>query len=468
MPGLRKNINWKYGVNQNIKNDKENITIISREIRERIDSKNHRIRSKYYYILCNECGYKFYKNERSVEGYCPCCNNKVVVRGVNDIATTHPEFVKYFEDVNDAYNHTYGSEKYVWCICPICKTRKYMQIAHLIKKGICCQNCGDGISYPEKFISNMFIQLNIPFIRQYSKKYASWIENNFYDFYLPDYNMIIEVHGMQHYKQCFSKISYEEQSRIDKNKKDLAIKNNISYYIEIDARYSEMDYIKTSVLNNEISKIIDLSNVNWRSCNEAASSSIVKEVCEFWESNKENLTTNDVSKHFMIDRCTVVSYLKRGTINRWCNYNARESLLRTLKNNAPKTDFNIVKEICEDWNNGLGVLELSEKYNFSKTTIASYLRYGNENNLCNYSVSESKRRGSTKSLNKSMQVNVYKDGEYILSEVNARILAEVSLDKLGVKLCKGNISAVCKRDRNHHYGFVFRYDNDDEFKILNK
>jgi hypothetical protein len=67
-----------------------------------------------------------------------------------------------------------------------------------------------------------------------------------------------------------------------------------------------------------------------------------------------------------------------------------------------------------------------------------------------------------------MQVNVYKDGEYILSEVNARILSEVSLDKLGVKLCKGNISAVCKRDRNHHYGFVFRYDNDDEFKMLNK
>lgn len=179
MTDLNRVIHWKYYTGQSFKNEKHDITIIDRKEEVRIDKKNHKIRSRYYYILCNKCGYKFYKTERSVEGYCPCCLNKVVVRGINDIATTHPELVKYFEDANDAYTHTYGSEKYVWCMCPICKTRKYMQIQQLTHQNFSCQNCSDGISYPEKFVANIFMQLNIPFIRQFSKRMHLGLEINF-------------------------------------------------------------------------------------------------------------------------------------------------------------------------------------------------------------------------------------------------------------------------------------------------
>lgn len=213
---------WKFDINQNINNEKIDATILSREIRERIDNKNHIIRKKWYYILCNKCTYKYYKEENRVENsYCPCCINKVVVKGVNDIATTHPETFVYFENKEDAYTHTYGSEKYVWCICPICNTRKHMVIGRLTTHGLCCQNCSDGISYPEKFVANMLMQLNIKFIRQYSKVNASWVKDKFYDFYLPDYNMIIEVHGMQHYKQSFLKVKYEDQIQIDYDKKTM-------------------------------------------------------------------------------------------------------------------------------------------------------------------------------------------------------------------------------------------------------
>lgn len=280
--------------------------------------------------------------------------------------------------------------------------------------------------------------------------------------------MIIEVHGMQHYKQSFTKLSYEKQIKIDKEKRDNAMQNNVSHYIEIDARYSDMEFIRMSIMNNELSNIIDMSNIKWELCNEAGCNSIMKMVCDYWENNKDVLTTNDVAKYFQIDRCTVASYLKRGVINGWCKYNPREELLKTQKNNAHKIDYDIIKKVCNDWNDGFGVLEISEKYRLSKTTTGSYLRYGNENDLCNYSISEARKRGNTKSLTSSRQVNVYKDGKYIMSETNARILSEMSLEKLGIKLCRSNIAAVCARNRKQHHGFEFRYDDDDEFKLQTK
>lgn len=459
-----KGLTWKYNLNQKIINDKINVIVKDTELRTYFDSKNHLIRSKFYHLLCSKCNYLYWKEEIRVENsYCPCCINKVVVKGINDISTTHPELLVYFENIEDAYTHTYGSQDYIWVICPICKTRKYMQISHLTAKGIGCQNCSDGISYPEKFIANMLMQMNIDFIRQYSRKHAKWVGYNFYDFYLPSYNMIIEVHGMQHYKQSFSKIKLKDQIAIDNKKRNNAIKNGITYYIEIDARYSDMNYIKTSVLNNKLSEIINLKNIKWELCNEAGCNSIVKEVCEYWKNH--DLTPEEVGNHFKLDRCTVGSYLKKGTINGWCDYDSQASLLQSLKNNAPKINYDKVKQVCEYWNTGFTIKELTEKFHMSQPTITNYLKIGNKEKLCNYSIKESKIRASKiNKENLSKKVNVYKDGKYIMSEINARVLSEISLEVLGIKLCRSNINAVCKRERKQHHGFVFRYDEDDEFK----
>lgn len=463
-------LNWKYNVNDEIKNDRVNGIIVDKELKERIDYKGHNIRTKIYHILCNKCGYTYTKPEVHVcNSGCPCCSNKVVVRGINDIGTTHPDKLMYFENKDDAYTHTYGTQDYAWFICPICATRKYMSIACFIQNGICCQNCSDGISYPEKFIANMLMQLNIDFIRQYSKANAQWIGNKFYDFYLPEYNMIIEVNGMQHYKQSFAMSSYEDQIKTDTEKKNVALLNGIDFYIEIDARYSEMNYIKESVLKNPISKIIDLSKVKWEDCNEAACNSLVKEVCDYWRSKKQEPTTKELEKLFNLNRTTISAYLKKGTINGWCNYDPKEEWIKTTKKNIgrKKVDNETLNNIYEDWNNGLGTEALHEKYDLSCTTLKIYLTEGNKNGLCNYSVKESKRRGSLAHAKKySKQVNVYKNGVFLMSEINARVLAEESLEKLGVKLCRSNISAVCARERSHHHGFVFRYDYDDEFKSI--
>ena len=60
-----------------------------------------------------ECGHEWKATIGSRTGMnsnCPYCINKKVVRGFNDIATTHPDLIKYFVNIKDAYTHTYGSE----------------------------------------------------------------------------------------------------------------------------------------------------------------------------------------------------------------------------------------------------------------------------------------------------------------------------------------------------------------------
>ena len=48
---------------------------------------------------------------------CPCCNNRVVVSGVNDIATTHPHIAKCMKNVNDITIYYKGSNKSVEFLC---------------------------------------------------------------------------------------------------------------------------------------------------------------------------------------------------------------------------------------------------------------------------------------------------------------------------------------------------------------
>lgn len=60
-----------------------------------------------------------------------------------------------------------------------------------------CPVCGIRSSWTERFIFSIFIQAKIDFEVQ---KEFEWLQNRWYDIYLPKYNAIIEINGIQHYK----------------------------------------------------------------------------------------------------------------------------------------------------------------------------------------------------------------------------------------------------------------------------
>lgn len=329
-----KEINWEYNIGDNIKDvvctHERNLTITNRKWDNTL-SKNRN--NKWYQYKCNICGYdcsedSFWINEhrlKSGQG-CSCCAGVKVVKGINDIATTDPWMVKYFVNIEDAYMHTRTSSLKVLMKCPICGKIKMLEPSHLLLQGFGCPRCSDGISYPEKMLTEILDQLKIKYKRQLNKKDFKWCKDYKYDFYLYDYNMIIETHGMQHYiLRKNSKFgSLEEIQKNDKNKEYLAKINDISYYVILDCRYSNIDYIMNSISNSILNDILDLSKINLIKLNKYLNKSLMVDVCLAYKNQYPDVSTLTLKAEFGINRATITRYLKDGNKIGLCNYKSVE------------------------------------------------------------------------------------------------------------------------------------------------
>lgn len=286
----------------------------------------HGWKSKAYYVKCTKCGYEYDtpKREGNLKKYgCIVCTGKKVVQGINDIPTTAPWMVKYFENPEDASKYTYSSNKKINMICPHCgKDKKKLTPNTLYRKGFGCAYCGDGISYPEKFIRNLLDELNIDYIFQLSKKDINWCENYRYDFYIPSKNIIIETHGRQHYEDAFSS-NFIEQERIDLIKKESALNNGIKQYIQLDCRESNKQWIINSIINSNLDEILEFNykDIDWNKIEYNSLNSILLESCMLWEQN-ELLTTYDIGKMLHINGDTIHKYLIKGAEIGICNYSS--------------------------------------------------------------------------------------------------------------------------------------------------
>lgn len=248
---------------------------------------------------------------------CPCCCNRICIKDVNDVNTTNPEFTKYFKNKEDAYTVTIKSGKEIEAICPECKTEKNIKMSTLSTYGLACGFCSDGISIPEKFIMNLLIELNIEFIRQ---KSFNWSKNKKYDFFIPSLNIIIEAHGLQHYKdnnKFTNRRNLKEEQENDDLKEKLAKENGIENYIIIDCRESELEWLKNNCIKN-LSDLFSLDKIEWNNNFIKCQRSLMIETCKLWDEGiKSGLI---ISKKLNITYVTALTYLKRGRDIGICSY----------------------------------------------------------------------------------------------------------------------------------------------------
>lgn len=343
---------FKIKIGQVFKDDKRDLVITDREYRDRVDNKGN---NKYYKYTCNVCGWtEGWMVEGNLTGKrkhgCSCCRGFTIVEGINDIPTTAPWMVKYFQGgYDEAKMYTKSCGKKIKPICPSCKNirEKFMTVNDLyMKKSIGCK-CGDNTSYPEKFMYNILKQLNIKFETQLSKTKFEWCKNKLYDFYLSEYNCIIETHGRQHYERAkgFYKTLEEEQEN-DRCKERLAKENGIGNYIVIDCRHSDLEWIKNNVLNSKLNELFDLSKVDWTKCEEfAINFNIVKEVCEYWNHKEDWETIKDLAKIFNCDPATIDSYLRKGENQGWIKDYQKIRNLSNLKN----LQMQLEKDAQKEW-----------------------------------------------------------------------------------------------------------------------
>lgn len=402
---------FKYKVGDVFIDEKRNIIINDREYRNKEDNyeRNCVVAQKWYKYTCNKCSWTegWIEESKIKRGNgCSCCAGKTAVLGINTIWDTDKWMVDLGVSEEDAKRYTSRSGEKIIVTCPDCGKVKHKKISDIYYyKSIGC-NCGDGVSYPEKFMYSILKQLNIEFETQYSPDYLIPPEGKRYrkysDFYLFDYGLVIETDGKLGHKggiaHSKSDKTLEECVEIDKWKDEQHRLHGVET-IRIDCYKSDMGYIKNSILNSKLNKLFNLSNIDWIQADlYAIKNNKVKEVCDYWNENTLVKSFDNIARDLNIHRTTLRRYLKLGSKLKWCEYDVIDSKRNACSKNGKK---------------------LSE---FNKKKIIAY-----------------------------------KDGEIIGEYESASFLSKNSLDILGVNLIQECISKVCLGQQNQHKGYVFEY-----------
>lgn len=290
---------------------------------------------KFYKVKCCICNYSEVIDELTLKEHdysCSCCYGKKVVVGVNDIPTTAPWMVDYFQGgYEEASLYTSGSSAEIFFKCPYCnkikETATKISVLSSNKRLNC--SCMDYISYPEKFMRNFLADNNIDYMYQIGKNHFSWCKKYIYDFYIPSHNLIIETHGAQHYDKAFRKITVEEQKEIDKEKQSLAEENGFIYMC-IDCKKSDSDYIYQNIKNSQLMLLlkIDETNIDIKELDSKCRKNILKEICAYY--NQNIVMPQELADKYKLDITTIYKYLHIGTKIGWCNYNSKENLKKGM------------------------------------------------------------------------------------------------------------------------------------------
>ena len=260
-----------------------------------------------------------------LNGYgCPYCAGNHVFKGYNDLWTTNPEMAKMLCNPNVGYEISRGSNQEVEWICPDCGTHKFSSPKQVYDYGLACFKCSSSISYPNRFIVSLLLQLGIhTFKREWSPE---WVGRCKYDVYLIYNNIeyIIEMdggigHGCIEFGTGNKDVSGLER---DAMKNEQAKLHNIEI-IRIDCKYQQkhmryrLDYVKNSILNSRLNDILDLSKVDWNKCNIDSTISLHMIAAQQYDNG---LSIKEISKNLNVNYSTIYSWLKRLAKEGLCSY----------------------------------------------------------------------------------------------------------------------------------------------------
>lgn len=282
---------------------------------------------------------------------CPVCSNQKTEIGVNNILQKRPDIIKYLKNKDDALKYQPYSKKRIMFLCDKCGYEKEYEINTVSSFGFSCPNCSDGISYPNKFISNLLCELDIEFDAEVQFdwcKFKKYNSNTYmvgrYDIVIDSKKVIIEMDGsLGHGNNSFSK-SKDESVYID-NIKDKLAKSNGYILIRIPCKYKNIKdrfkVVKESILSSDLSQYIDLSKVDWNNINNLSEISYITKAIELFNSG-DNLGAKDIGKILHISTTCASNYLKIGNDMKLCDFGEH-----TYKNfRCKKLLLSVAKPMC--------------------------------------------------------------------------------------------------------------------------
>lgn len=292
----------------------------------------------------------------------------------------YPDSIRYLVDQEIAYKIPKCSGKEVLMKCPDCGHQKKLVLRNIIRQGFGCPKCGDGISYPNKFMFNVLEQIkNLNKIKDFeTEKTFEWLlyesknklHKGFIDFYfeLNNKKYGLEMDGYFHTKDNSMSGQTAEESKYIDDEKDRLCREHSIKIIRIDSLKSEWQYIKNNIMESELSKILCFKEeeINWLKCHEFASSNLVKKACKLWNNGVKS--TTKIVEELKLSKTTILRYLKQGAKLGWCDYDPEEERNR---NNI----LNSKKVICLTTNKIFNsILEASKNNGYNKSGISKCCR----------------------------------------------------------------------------------------------
>lgn len=369
--------------------------------------------SRYLYrYKCNKCG--FDSGEHYVHGelkqeylvdrisfaknpHCVCCgsvNSSVVAPNINSIIVTNSWMVSYFKDKEEeAKKYKRGCSDKIFPICPYCNRQSSIaySLNHIYtNKGFSCKYCGQGVPYPERFIHALFSLLETDcFISQFNKTNAKWCKEYRYDFYFEYKNIqyIIETHGKQHYEDTTGNWKGLLSDRIQRDKD--------KYEMAIDNGINKNNYI-----------IIDCRKSDF-------------------EYIKNQILQSKLSEIFNLKQI---------------DWNKVENLCQT----------NLLKIICDLFNDGLLPKEIANKVNMNDRTVKRYLVKGTKLGMCEYD-------SNYHHAKISKPIAIYKDGILLGEFPSVANLIKVFEKDKSIHLEHKHIKACTNGKKPIYKGFTFKF-----------
>ena len=175
-----------------------------------------------------------------------------------------------------------------------------------------CDLCSSGFSKNERLVSIILTKINENYITQKEFSDCRIKQPLPFDFYLPQYNMVIETHGVQHYEEVKFYRTNEHTLKSDRIKKKYCKDNNIQY-CEINC--SSGKNIDTIKQLKEIIKI-DLTEQELKECmwesmhnTDGIDITLIQNLYDCYWSPRE------IEKHLNLNRGRAMSILKESGHN---------------------------------------------------------------------------------------------------------------------------------------------------------
>lgn len=460
---------FKYIPGQRIRDGKRDLTVLE-VYRGALACSAYKHKMVTY--QCNKCGHikTGVREEAIARGSgCPVCSGKIIRKGVNDIPSAEPWMVPYFPGgVEEAERYTPSSGRQLRLVCPYCGrlSDHAIAIATLYRAHSIGCPCGDGISFPEKFLFYFFQTVPaVEYTRQVSAKDFAWCGRYRYDgMFTKDGKVyFVEAHGVQHFEHTgYERLASSDLAAIkenDRRKRLLAIENGIpeQNYIVLDCRKSTLKHLKTAILTSPLPTILglDATEIDWNAIFRRALAPLPKNILDYAQSHPHT-STKDMAKLFGVHPSYPARVLKAyGTYGKAEQKERRSKAFFEM--NRRKLFDRIRQMIADDPE--ITVSEIADKLKRNRSGVYAMLRrYRQEHGIDLAQLSRNaecvRLRRTKESICKPIHV-ISPNGE----ELDYPSLTEAcrSLEDIyGIPFPKSRVSVLISQGRMFQ-GFLFRY-----------